>query len=306
MLLVKPRDRRGTDAIGRLMSESSSYPDVDLGRYGTPEARDIFRRFFTAKSAHLVEASHSFFHPDRTFYADAALGWSWPSSESLRAVWAEYMPGWPAEALSYPTRVIGDATSAVVFMTDTPELFGGEIRAIAPIDFADGRIVRWIDYWDGRAFGAEQVAAMRTPRDQFPDLYGDLPARKPARVDEVVAALHPALAADPDEAAALFAPDGVFEDLTSRTTVRGRAALARYFRRAGRALPYGPGAEVRHVVGGQRGGGYEWQSPGPVPRGVIAVELDEQGSIDRLTAVWDGSLLSDDALIALCAHAVDR
>ena len=283
------------------------YPDVDLGRYATAEARDLFHRFFTAKTAHQVDASHAFFHPDRTFYADAALGWSWPSSESLRAVWAEYMPTWPAEALSYPTRIIGDATSAVVFMTDTPELFGGEIRAIAAINLEDGRIVRWIDYWDGRAFGASQAAGMRTPPEQFPDLYGALPARPAARIDEVAAALHRAVSsAGPDEVAASFAPDGVFEDLTLRTTVRGRAAIARYFARARTTLPYGPGARLRHVVGADLGGGYEWQSDGPVPRGVVALELGESGSIDRMTAIWDGSLLPDDALLSLAARAVDR
>jgi len=280
---------------------------MDLGSYGTAQARDIFHRLFTAKSAHLVDATHAFFHPDRTFYADAALGWVWPSSESLREVWAEYMPTWPATALSYPTRVIGDENSAVVFMTDTPELFGGEIRAIAPIDFADGRIVRWIDYWDGRNFGAAKIAGMRTPPDRFPDLYGNLPDRKGSRVDDVVAPLHQAFASvEPDDVAALFAPDGVFEDTTLRTTVRGRAAVARYLRRAGSALPYGPGARVRHIAGADLGGGFEWQSSGEVPRGVTALELGGDGSIDRLTVVWDGSLLTDDALITLSAFAVDR
>ena len=282
------------------------YPAVDLGPYATDEVRDLFHRFFTAKTAHFVDASHAFFHPDRTFYADAALGWVWPSSESLRAVWAEYMPTWPAEALSYPTRIIGDATSAMVFMTDTPELFGGEIRAIAPIDLQDGLIVRWIDYWDGRAFGSGQAAGMRTPPEQFPDLYGNLPARTTARIDDLAASLHQAASsAKPDEVAAAFAPDGAFEDLTLRTTVRGRAAIARFFARAGETLPYGPGAQLRHVVGGAMGGGYEWQSTGPVPRGVVALELGELGLIDRMTAIWDGSLLPDDALLSLAARAVD-
>jgi len=53
-------------------------------------------------------------------------------------------------------------------MTDTQELFGGEIRSLAPIDIKDGKVIRWIDYWDGRHFGAELAAKMRTPADKFP------------------------------------------------------------------------------------------------------------------------------------------
>ncbi|MBL7255921.1 nuclear transport factor 2 family protein [Paractinoplanes lichenicola] len=267
------------------------------------EAHDLFHRLFTAKTARDVDATHAFFHPDRTFYADAALGWVWPTSEALRAVWAEYMPAWPDGARSYPTRILGDTTSAIVFMTDTPELFGGEIRAIAPIDFADGRIVRWIDYWDARNFGAAQAAGMRTPPEQYPDLYAALPARTPTRIDEVAAALHESLATG--EPAALFAAEAVFEDLTLRTTIRGHAAIGRYFSRAAKSLPYGPGAQLRHVVGTDLGGGYEWQSTGPVPRGVTALELTPDAAIDRMTTVWDGALLPDDALLALAACAVD-
>jgi hypothetical protein len=31
-------------------------------------------------------------------------------------------------------------------MVDTPELFGGELRILAAVDFADGKIIRWVDY----------------------------------------------------------------------------------------------------------------------------------------------------------------
>jgi hypothetical protein len=39
-----------------------------------------------------------------------------------------YMPKWPPTGLSYPTRISGDFHSALIAFTDTPELFGGEIR----------------------------------------------------------------------------------------------------------------------------------------------------------------------------------
>jgi hypothetical protein len=58
------------------------------------------------------------------------LGWSWPTNAHLRETWEQYMSAWTDEAKSYPTQILGDTTSAIVFMTDTPALFGGEIRAI--------------------------------------------------------------------------------------------------------------------------------------------------------------------------------
>jgi hypothetical protein len=75
---------------------------------------------------------------------------------------------WPPSGLSYPTLILGDEHSALVAFTDTPELFGGEIRALAAIDMKDGKVIRWIDYWDSRHFGAELATKLRTPADKFP------------------------------------------------------------------------------------------------------------------------------------------
>ena len=86
----------------------------------------------------------------------------------MTEIFEKYMPTWPPSGLSYPTRISGDMHSAVVAFTGTPELFGGEIRILAAIDFKDGKVVRCIDYWDGRSFGAEMAAKMRTPPDKFP------------------------------------------------------------------------------------------------------------------------------------------
>ncbi len=86
-------------------------------------------------------------------YIDAILGWPFYNHADLKAVLKQFMPKWPDTAKSYPTRVLGDMNSAVIEFTDTPELFGGEGRVYAAIDFKDGKIVRQVDYWDGRNFG---------------------------------------------------------------------------------------------------------------------------------------------------------
>ena len=90
-----------------------------------------FRSFFTAKTSRDIEATHAHFHPGKIVYVDATLGWAIRANADVRKIWEQYMPQWPAGAKSYPTQIRGDMTSAVVFVTDTPELFGGEIRTIS-------------------------------------------------------------------------------------------------------------------------------------------------------------------------------
>jgi len=156
-----------------------------------------------------------------------------------------YMPKWPASGLSYPTRISGDTHSALVAFTDTPELFGGEIRILAAIDFKDGKVVRWIDYWDGRSFGAEMAAKFRTPPDKFPtnfdyDVASDGAS---AKIKDVAQKLSAALAGGDAKAAAdLFSYDAVYFDRAPRVRVLGKLAIGKYLSRVSAALPYGKGA----------------------------------------------------------------
>ncbi len=79
------------------------------------------------------------------------------------------------------------------------------------------------------------------------------------RVQRVVASLTTAMATlDATAAAALFSADGVVEDLALRSQIRGRLAVERYFGRALAELPYGAEVRVRHILGSDEGGGYEW------------------------------------------------
>lgn len=78
------------------------------------------------------------------------------------------MPNWKPPVRSYATAMHSNETSTLVHMTDTPELFGGELRILAAIDFADGKIVRWVDYWDSSAFDDAIYEQVRTPADSFP------------------------------------------------------------------------------------------------------------------------------------------
>jgi ketosteroid isomerase-like protein len=295
--------------VGAAVPDGVPYPDIVDVSHATAEAAAFFRSYFTAKTNKDVKATHAHFHPDKTVYFDATVGWGWTTNADLRTAWEQYMPTWPPEAKSYPTKILGDMTSAIVFMTDTPELFGGEIRAIAVTDLDDGKIVRWVDYWDGRGFGnSGLVHSMRVADDTYPhELGASTVTDRSGTIAEVAQDLTSALAAgDANRVAALFAHDAQLEDMALRAQIRGRAAIARYVRRASRDLPYAR-ASIRHIVGTDDGGGYEWSAEGrAVPRGAAALELGPDGKIVKFTAVWDGSLLDDITITAVTTHAVDR
>jgi len=294
-------------AIGALIAgpaaaqqKSTLFPEIVDASHATPKAAAFFKSFFTAKSKHSVDATMSHFSEKKVTYIDATLGWPFYDHKSLKGVFAAYMPKWPASGLSYPTRILGNESSALVAFTDTPELFGSEIRILAAIDLKDGKVIRWIDYWDGRHFGAKLAAKMRTPAAKFPKDFQEKSAEgnASAKIREVAAKLNAAFAAkDAKAAAALFSYDAVYEDMTLRAQVLGQMAIERYLVRALASLPYGDGAAVLHVVGGDKGGGYEWRA-GPkyqanVGRGITALALDGDGKIVRLTAVWDGAVVPD-------------
>jgi hypothetical protein len=221
-----------------------------------------------------------------------------------------YMPKWPPSGLSYPTRISGDTHSALVAFTDTPELFGGEIRILAAIDFKDGKVVRWIDYWDGRSFGAETAAKMRTPAEKFPtnfdyDVESDGAS---AKIKDVTRKLADAFAAgDAKTADDLFSPDAVYLDRALRVRVLGKLAIGQYLSRVLATVPYGKGAKLMHVVGSDQGGGYEWTNAhSSVKRGVVAIDLNGSGQIQRLDATWDNGVMSDGDLQELVLQSIEK
>src|SRR5215472_2484490 len=226
------------------------YPDIADTSHATAAAAAFFRSFFTAKTSRDVEATHAHFHPGKTAYFDATLGWALPANGDVRKMWEQYMPQWHAGAKSYPTQILGDMTSAVVLVTDTPELFGGEIRTISVADLEDGKIARLVDYWDGRGFGAELAGSLRVPADSYPHELGvGTVTSRPGPIATAAAELSAALGAgDAGRAGELFSYDAVFEDMALRTQLRGQAAIVRYLRRALPGLPYAR-ASVRHVAG---------------------------------------------------------
>lgn len=269
--------------------------------YCSTELAGCLTAYCATKSKADREATMAFYRRDHAGHYDAVLGWSCPTWDDIDKLYAQYMPSWGGGRV-YATQLFGDARSGVACITETPELFGSEIRAISAVDFQDGEIIRFVDYWDGRAFGKEAADEMRVSEADFPADFGEdavPPTASPAR-DSVVAHLVGALAGQGFDSAALFSNDATVEDLTLRTCVRGEAAITRYLQRSARHTPYGLGAQVSHVLGDEIGGGFEWRNPtADVPRGIVAFGADRQtGLLASVKVVWDGSLISAPTLSA--------
>lgn len=283
--------------------------DIDIS-HATPDLARLLTGFFAVKSAHDPARTMSYFSQQKLAYIDGTLGLSFYTWQDLDAYFAKAMPTWAPSGRSYPVRILGDTTSALVLYTDTPELFGHEIRTISAVNFEQGKIVRLLDYWDGRHFGINNTANFRVPANQFPQDFKESTVGETASptMRSVVANLAQAFATNNATAAAqLFTADAVFEDLTLHAQIIGQLAITGYLQRALPQLPYGSQSAIRHVVGSASGGGYEWTSSmGAVPRGAIGLELDQQGQISRLTAVWDGSLLDDAAFTQQLALTIEH
>ncbi|MFC0543024.1 hypothetical protein [Kutzneria chonburiensis] len=282
------------------VAEAGTTEELEAG-HATPRLVRQVTSLYRDKSTASVDRTMAHFARSPMFYTDATLGWYLPTWQSLRDVFQQYMPTWPKTARSYPTRLIGDERSAIVVFTDSPELFGHEIRIVAAVDFRDGKVIRQVDYWDGRHFGIEATNALRVPAEQYPPTYGEnvVEDQSSPVVQAVAAKL---VAGDTD---GLFAADAVLEDLALRTQIVGRQAIEAYLKRA--MLPYSKGTTIRHTVGSARGGGYEWiRRNAPVDHGIVAFELDEQRRITRLIATWDGAKLDDTAMTALLTQTLER
>jgi hypothetical protein len=280
------------------------YPPITDTSHASKPAAEIFRDFFTAKSRHQPDALMEYFARDHVLYIDASSGGIWPSWAALNKIFTTFMPKWPPSGLSYPTRIYGDEHSALVAFTDTPELFGKELRILGSVSFgADGKIIRWIDYWDGRSSLRKNSITPAYPTD-----FHDDTGNATGKIHDVAVQLTSAFAAgDAKAAAAMFSNDAVYEDMALHSQILGRLAIERYLTRALPSVPYGKGAQLAHTVGGAAGGGFEWRAAAsfPMRRGNTALALDADGRITRLTVVYDSGLLPDaqyHALVLLSAE----
>jgi hypothetical protein len=278
-------------SAGALAQSPAPYPDIADVSHATSGAADFFSAFFTAKSLHKPADMMEHFARDKVLYIDATSGGIWPSWDALNAVFQNFV-GKPPTALSYPLAIYGDAKSALVSFADTPELFGRELRILGSVSFdGDGRIIRWMDYWDGRSSNVKN-----TLKPTYPTAFADDIGNSTARVAQVAKQLQEKFAAgDAAAATAMFSADAVYEDMALHAQLLGRLAIGRYLTRSLGKVPYSSGAAMVHVVGNDQGGGYEWQPAAsfPMRRGIVALALDGQGLITRFTTVYDSSLIAD-------------
>jgi len=298
----------GLLAVHTAPSTAYLYPNIADTTHATSQAISFFHGYFTAKSEHNATAWLSYFNPIQVGYYDAIIGNALVNRSQVVAGITELVLSFgppSANSTSYPLTILGDTTSAIVHYVDSTALFGAELRAISAFDFKNGLIIRQVDYWDGRR-NPEKASAV--PDSEYPVNLGlnDVPESAATGINYAVRELQVAFSmGNATAATALFSVDAVFVDTTLRTREEGALAIGRYLQRVLPYLPYGLGSTVRHVMGSDQGGGYEWETVGELKNGISAIELDEGGMITRFMAVWDGSRMNDTAIAALAALSLE-
>ena len=298
-------------------SAVGAYPDPGLDTsHATPEVARLVTALYRDKTARDIDLLMTHFSQDQLVYSDATVGVRFEGWAAMKTFFTSFLPRGKTAAVSYPTRIIGDEHSAMVLFTDSPQYFGGEVRIIASIDLRGGKVIREVDYWDGRHFGSVLTDKLRSPIGRWPATYGEDLVRDQSSpvLRRVVGALHDAFSkGDAAAATALFTSDAIFEDLTLHLRLVGPLAIGGFLTRALSALPYGRGTAVRHTVGSAQGGGYEWLNKGAhvahpptVWQGNIAIELDRHGKVSRFTSVWDGTLMNDTTLTTLLVATIEH
>lgn len=270
------------DLLGADLPEASRANEEALRFVG-----DLLR----AKSAKNVDATMRFFSRETLTYADGTLGIVFEGWGALHGAYSSMMPRWGGGE-SYPVMVWGEIVdgngSALVHLVNTPEMFGGEARIFASVEVRAGRIVRWVDYWDSRSFSDAQYAGM-SDQVAFPPDFGEHrspPSAAPTLV-ATAEALHLALTSGSAPAlGALLHPDVLFEDVALGTARRGLTAVAEHLTVTAVSRPFGRGAELRRVVGGKRGGAYEWRAANGRP-GITGLSTDGDGRVLRMVAAYD-------------------
>jgi hypothetical protein len=256
-----------------------------------------------------VEASVKLYDPERVLVIDAVFGAGDVLDDidkirkTLGQIGGLVKPG----AKYYPTKILGDETSGVIFFTAEPAALGHELNGVSAINFVDGLIRRQVIYSDGRHFTRAGIEAMAPGRKPVEDFGAAVAGEVAAPEIKSVAKRLCAAFADGDsvKAASLFASNATFEDLTLHASIFGTFSIEGFFRRALRDLPYGEGSTVVHVVGSAQGGGYEWASPSRAGNGIIALELDARGLVARASAMWDGSTVSAAFLKGLLGRTIE-
>ncbi len=286
------------------------FPHIADVSHTTKDQAELMYSFFMAKSRHEVKNTISFFSKDMATYTDATLGWPIDGYDALHKMLSQYMPQWPETGLSYPTRIIGGNGSVIVGFTDTPELFGGEIRALGAIDFKDGKIVRWVDYWDSRNFNTELFLKLKTPKENFPTDFKESVVGENAskKMIDLCTQLQNAFSnSNPQAVSDLFSFDAIYEDMSLRTQLFGKFEIIKYLTKALPKMPFGKGSKLRHIVGNDLGGGFEWTGSAntQVNAGITAIEVDDKGSITRLTIVYDSRLIDDKQLLNLASISLN-
>jgi hypothetical protein len=280
--------------------------------HASPFVASLLAGYFGAKSSHHPKETSDYYRKPATAHVDVPLGWVFDGWDSIYSMFSAYMPQWPGEAVSAPTRIVGGDRGAVVFFTNSAGMFGdSEIQSVGVVSLAGNEIVRWADYWDARHFGIKNFEALRIPDAQYPADFRETLAfdsADPEFANLVMRFSGAVKDRDWTSLSSLLAPRVTFTDHPAHLYLAGKPMLSRFLQSAAGLLPYTqPEAKPSLIVGGEHGGGYEWATPRRRDRGVVTLALDSSsGLVTAIDAMWNGALASEEQLSSISRLAIEH
>src|ERR1700756_1332914 len=82
--------------------------------HASPGVAKLLAADFEAKSSHDAEGTADYYGNPATAHVDVPLGWAFDGWDSVYSMFSTYMPQWPSEVISAPTRIVGGDRGAVV------------------------------------------------------------------------------------------------------------------------------------------------------------------------------------------------
>ena len=298
--------RRRTLAALTVLAASTVLPGCGGGGDDTTSeaarVTDFWRRYFLAKSDRDATALAAQF-ADQVVYEDNSLQMAMAGTNAfIKQQWAGLFSFVPPDPRSVLKNAVGSMTGCAVELTNEAGLFTSvPIDGLSIVDMDGSRIVRITDYWDTTGIGDQEWAGLRAGFGSNPAwqsvVTGNHPT--PATADASLASLvgrfvEACRAGDTAGAASCLASDARYWNRPLGIDVKGTSAITASLQKVLSLLPDGTGVSLTHVVGSDRGGGFEWLS-GTADAGVLrgATEVEVAGGlITRLAVYYDGRLIS--------------
>lgn len=100
--------------------------------HATPDLVQLVTSTLADKTSRDVGRTMQHFSRDQLTYTDTTVGDTYRDWSALKGAFERFMTMWGDGTRCYPTRIVGDARSAMVIFVDSPEMFRSSVNRLTP------------------------------------------------------------------------------------------------------------------------------------------------------------------------------